>query len=311
MRVTIVREVQETGMGRKIKVGTRKSKLAFVQTEIIINKIKLEAPELSFEIIPISTVGDEILNKPLIEFGGKGVFVDAFETALLEGSIDLAVHSAKDMTMQLPEGLGIIGIPEREDPRDVLVTAGRELEAEPSCVIGTSSLRRQFQIEQFYRAECRSLRGNVQTRLDKLIRGEYDGIILAAAGLKRLKLEEQDQFCYRYFTTGEFVPAAGQGILAVEGRIEDELSGIVSRINDSSTAICLKTERRVLELMNAGCHEAIGVFSYIEKDMIYINGVYKKEDRLIRAQEKGVLTEAADLAARIADRLGSTCGRNR
>jgi hydroxymethylbilane synthase len=136
---------------RTIKVGTRKSRLAMVQTNIIIEKVKKVAPELDFEIIPISTVGDEILDKPLIEFGGKGVFVDAFETALLKGKIDLAVHSAKDMAMRLPDGLGIIGIPEREDPRDVLVTTGKELKPEGTWVIGTSSLRRQFQIEQLDR----------------------------------------------------------------------------------------------------------------------------------------------------------------
>lgn len=290
-------------MERTIKVGTRKSRLAMVQTNIIIEKVKKVAPELDFEIIPISTVGDEILDKPLIEFGGKGVFVDAFETALLQGEIDLAVHSAKDMAMRLPDGLGIIGIPEREDPRDILVTAGKELKPEGTWIIGTSSLRRQFQIEQFYKAQCRSLRGNVQTRLEKLNNREYDGIILAAAGLKRLDLLNREQFCYRYFTTEEFVPAAGQGILAVEGRLGDELAGIVNRINDDNTAICLKAERKVLELMNAGCHEAIGVFSYIREGVIHMNAVYLKEERLLRVKEQSEAGSYSDAAFRIADQL--------
>jgi len=290
-------------MKRTIKVGTRKSKLALVQSNIIIEKIRQIDPELNFEIVTISTVGDENLNKPLIEFGGKGVFVDVFEEALLAGSIDLAVHSAKDMTMYLPEGLGIIGIPEREDPRDVLVTTSQELDSEYSWIIGTSSLRRQFQIELLLNAECRSLRGNVPTRLDKLRAGQYDGIILAAAGLRRLNLESSEQFHYRYFTTEEFVPAAGQGILAVEGRLDDELAGIVNKINDNNTAICLRTERKVLELMNAGCHEAIGVFCYIHENMIYINSVYKKGGKLLKAREQSCIEDYLSLAARVADKL--------
>lgn len=274
-----------------------------VQTNIIIDKINHIDPELSFEIIPISTVGDEIIDKPLIQFGGKGVFVDAFEAALLDGTIDLAVHSAKDMTTQLPKGLKIIGIPEREDPRDVLVTVEGNQDLKQCPVIGTSSLRRQFQIEQFYQARCRSLRGNVPTRLEKLKNGEYDGIILAAAGLKRLNMDHEEGFHYRYFTTGEFVPAAGQGILAVEGRTNDKLSGIVNKINDNNTAICLQTERKVLELMNAGCHEAIGVFSYIREDMIYVNAVYKKDDQLIRAYEKNTVNKYTDAAVKVAEQL--------
>lgn len=292
-----------TGMKRTIKVGTRKSKLALVQTNIIIDKIKQIDPELNFEIIPISTVGDEILNKPLIEFGGKGVFVDAFETALLDGRIDLAVHSAKDMTMHLPEGLGIVGIPKREDPRDVLVTFKKELHPEHNCIIGTSSLRRQFQIEAFYQAECRNLRGNVPTRLDKLSAGEFDGIILAAAGLSRLNLNHMDQFHYRYFSTDEFVPAAAQGILAVEGRLDDALTDIVHKINDDNTAICLKTERKVLELMNAGCHEAIGVFSYIQDDMIYVNAVYKTKQKILKVQQNAGVEDYLSLASEVAGKL--------
>lgn len=276
-----------------------------VQTNIIIEMLKQTDPEMKFEIIPISTVGDEVLDKPLIQFGGKGVFVDAFEEALLEGKIDLAVHSAKDMTMQLPKGLGIIGIPKREDPRDVLITAGQKLDPGKKSVIGTSSLRRQFQIEQFYPAECKSLRGNVPTRLEKLKKGEYDAIILAAAGLNRLGLKENEQFHYQYFTTEEFVPAAGQGILAVEGRLDDELAGIVGRINDNNTAICLETERGILELLNSGCHEAIGVFSYIIGNMIYINAVYNRGDELLKVKDFAVTEEYVKLAESIADRLSN------
>lgn len=298
-------------MGKIIRIGTRKSKLALVQTNIIIDKIKLIAPELQFEIVPISTTGDEILDKPLLQFGGKGVFVDAFETALLKGEIDLAVHSAKDMTMQLPDGLAIIGIPEREDPRDVLISYGKEIDPEQKSIIGTSSLRRQFQIEQYYQAECRSLRGNVPTRLDKLSQGEYDAIILAAAGLRRLHFEENEQFNFRYFSTEEFIPAAGQGILAVEGRAEEELAVIVSKMNDFNTSICLRTERRVLELLGAGCHEAIGVFSEIHDGVITVHAMYKKCDGLQKVKESDLVDNYLELASKVAEKLSAVSEQER
>lgn len=284
-----------------IRIGTRKSKLAMIQTNTIIHMLSEISPNMKFEIIPISTLGDEILDRPLVQFGGKGVFVDAFEEALLSGKIDLAVHSAKDMTMELPKGLGILGIPKREDPRDVLVTFDKQLDSGSRAVIGTSSLRRQFQIQQYYQAECLSLRGNVPTRLEKLKKGEYDGIILAAAGLKRLGLMEEEELQYRIFSTDEFVPAAGQGILAVEGRLEDELSELVAGINDKDTAISLKTERRILEKLNAGCHEAIGIFSEISEGFIKIDAVYNREDRIIIVKEEAPAEDylaAAELVAK-------------
>lgn len=297
-------------MARTVKLGTRKSRLALVQTNLIIDKLKKIAPELTFEIIQISTVGDEILDKPLSQFGSKGMFVDAFEEALLNGKIDLAVHSAKDMTTQLPKGLGIIGIPEREDPRDVLVSFEKKLASGEKAVIGTSSLRRQFQIEQYYLAECSSLRGNVPTRLEKLRNGEYDGIILAAAGLKRLGLMEEKQFRYRIFQAEEFVPAAGQGILAVEGRLDDELAGIVRRMNHKATEISLKSERRVLERMGAGCHEAIGVYSSIDDTDIIIHVVYQKGDKLLRVKEQAPSDEYLKAADRAVDRLAKLGGES-
>lgn len=290
-------------MKRIIRIGTRKSRLALVQTNIIIDRIREHAPELEFEIIPISTVGDEILDKPLIQFGGKGIFVDAFEEALLNHRIDLAVHSAKDMTMQLPEGLGIIGIPKREDPRDVLITREEERPSDKRLIIGTSSLRRQLQIEQFYDCECKSLRGNVPTRLDKLKSGEYDAIILAAAGLKRLGLLEEEKLSYRFFSTEEFIPAAGQGILAVEGRVDDDIADIVRQINDTDTVICLKTERRVLELLDAACHEAIGVYSCISDQVLQINAIYQNGNQLFRVKEQASAEDYLEAAARVAKRL--------
>ncbi len=291
-------------MKRIIKIGTRRSRLALVQTNLIIEQLQQTDPGLSFEVIPISTTGDEILDKPLIEFGGKGVFVAEFERALQNREIDLAVHSAKDMPMLLPIGLGIVGIPKREDPRDVLVSKGDGLSAEKPLIIGTSSLRRQMQIKQYFpKAQCVSLRGNVGTRLDKLSSGEYDGIILAAAGLKRLGLLGDQEYHIRYFTPEEFIPAGGQGILAVEGRLEDELTSIVRQINHEETAICLKTERSVLQYLNAGCHEAVGVFSYVEGKRIYLRAVYEQDDRICLVEDQDQTDNYPELADRAAKEL--------
>ncbi|MDF2512203.1 MAG: porphobilinogen deaminase [Herbinix sp.] len=293
-------------MQRVVKVGSRKSKLAMVQTNYIIDRLSKIDKELNFEIIPISTVGDEILDRPLLSFGGKGVFVDAFEEALLNGSIDLAVHSAKDMTTKLPEGLGIIGIPEREDPRDIVISVGNALEAGKPYVIGTSSLRRQFQISQFYQAECKSLRGNVPTRLEKLKAGEFDGIILAASGMKRLGLINDEQLHIQYLPPTQFIPAAGQGILAVEGRVDDELAAIVRQINDADTEVCLKTERRVLELMNAGCHEAIGIYSRVEAEKLCIDAIFQVGDQVHQVQDEEIVENYDQLAIRVAKQLAFT-----
>lgn len=290
-------------MERTIRIGTRKSKLALIQTNIIIQELQAVEPGLSFEIVPISTVGDEMLDVPLLQFGGKGVFVDAFERALLNKEIDLAVHSAKDMPMELPEGLAILGVPKRGDPRDVLVTLGKELDPCKRNIIGTSSLRRQIQIEQLYPVECRSLRGNVPTRLEKLKQGEYDGIILAAAGIKRLGLENSEEFHYHYFSPEEFIPAAGQGILAVEGRLNDDLCELVGRITDTVSELCLGTERRILKHLQAGCHEAIGAYAKIEDGYISITAMYEKDTGLVRIEEKGIVANYLELASIVADKL--------
>ncbi len=203
--------------------------------------LKRVQPGLLVETVTKVTEGDRILNKPLLEFGGKGVFVTEFEQALLKGEIDFAVHSAKDLPMDLEDGLGIVAVPPREDPRDVLMTpAGTDLSAKKEIVIGTSSLRRRLQIEALGKTlwpgsavRCEDIRGNIQTRIRKMDEGLYDAIILAAAGLKRMKMvnppadgleeyfETNGTYDFHYFDCETFIPAGGQGILAVEGRIED------------------------------------------------------------------------------------------
>lgn len=282
----------------KIKIGTRGSKLALAQTYLVIEALNHYYPEIECEIVIIHTIGDKILNKPLAEFGGKAVFVSEFEEALFRDEIDLAVHSAKDMPMEISEGLDIIGVLKREDPRDVLITMrSSKIEAKKLAVIGTSSLRRQMQIEKLYtNIECKSLRGNINTRLNKLKEGIYDGIVLAAAGINRLKLNKEAECEYRYFDINELIPAAGQGIIAIEGKKDSKLSDMLEKISDSIARIELETERRILELFNAGCHEPIGVYSKVNDNEITIWMMKEINGEIIKKKESTTIENRLKLA---------------
>lgn len=288
----------------KIRLGTRTSALALAQTEIISQKLKAVWPGLKTEFITKITEGDRILNKPLLEFGGKGVFVTEFEQGLLNGEIDFAVHSAKDMPMILEDGLAVVAVPRREDPRDVLITmAGTKLESKKEIVIGTSSLRRQLQVEELGKelwpgvsVTCANLRGNVNTRLGKLEEGGYDAIILAAAGLKRLGLEKESRYQYHYFSCEEFIPAGGQGILAVEGRLDDPLREVAVRIQHEETACCLRLERRILRLLDAGCQEPVGVYSWLEGKTMNVMGINRRNGKVKRVRLSANLDQMEELA---------------
>lgn len=272
----------------KLIIGTRGSALALAQTDLVIRQIKEKAPKVECEICIITTKGDKILDKPLVEFGGKGAFVTEIEEKLKNGEIDLAVHSAKDMPMELAEGLAIIGVLKREDPRDVLVTMDWEgfLQKEHP-VIGTSSLRRQAQIQQeFQDALCQTLRGNVNTRLKKLEEGMYDGILLAAAGLRRLGLEKEEKFHYHVLDIDRMIPAGGQGIIAVEGRKDSRFLGLLESITHESTRIELELERKALRLLEAGCHEPVGVFTRVERETEERAAKEAEEERGKRTEEK-------------------------
>ncbi len=289
-------------MSRVIKVGSRKSDLAMAQTNFIIEELKKIDSSFDYEIVPISTKGDEILDKPLLEFGGKGVFIDEFERLLLKGDIDIAVHSAKDMPTEIPEGLGILGVPKREDPRDVLISK-TDLEGRSGFLVGTGSLRRQLQVKSLMDVECRNLRGNVPTRLNSVREGRFEAVILAKAGLNRLRLDNLDEFHYKCFSTEEFVPAAGQGILAVEGRIDDDFAKVLRQIDDKNTRICLETERLVSKYLNASCNEMIGVYSYIEKNQINISAIYDYQGKIGKVKVSGNVEDYLALSKDVAKRL--------
>lgn len=256
------------------RIGTRGSALALAQTELVVSAIKAKYPGAVIEKVIISTKGDRETDKPVSSFGDKGVFIAEIEEALSNGSIDMAVHSAKDLPGELKEGLCIPCVLPREDARDVLVTrAGtlfEDLHDKPGVVIGTGSRRRQMQFLKLCgNAEFKGIRGNVDTRINKLRNGVYDGIILAAAGLKRLCLDKEKDLSYKYFDIEEIMPAGGQGIIAVEARNEDvkkdTYTGRILRdINDSGTFIHFQNERKIIEASGAGCNSSIGVISYFD-----------------------------------------------
>lgn len=264
-----------------IKIGTRKSKLALIQTDIVKDKIKKAFPEIEVEIVKIDTKGDQILDKSLTSFGGKGVFTAELEAELLSGAVDIAVHSAKDMPMDFPEGLEIGAVLDRADVRDTFVTTtGKTLEElEPGSIVGTSSLRRELLIKEINPyVNIKLLRGNVQTRLSKLRDGQYDGIILAAAGIERLGYEKEEGLHYQYLDSDVFLPAAGQGILAVESRTEDaEMAEILAAIHSEKAECLLMAERAFLKTIGGSCNAPAAALCREENGEFSMRAMYVKD----------------------------------
>jgi hydroxymethylbilane synthase (EC 2.5.1.61) len=285
-----------------LRLGTRKSKLALWQANFV--KEKLEALGCKVELVPITTTGDKILDAPLAKIGGKGLFVKEIENALLAGEIDLAVHSLKDVPMIIPEGLTLSAITEREEPYDVLISRnGKKLEELPSgAVVGTSSLRRQVQIKRRRRdLKVEILRGNVDTRLRKLKEGLYDAIVLAYAGVKRMGLSGEISQVLE-----DFIPAVGQGSLAIETRAEDErVINFVKVLNHQESWLRAVCERAFLRELQGGCQVPIGAYAWIEGDRIKIKGFISdlEGERFLEGYEEGGLQEAEEVGKRLAQRL--------
>ena len=263
-----------------IKIGTRKSKLALAQTNMVVNEIKKYFPSINIEVVHFTTKGDKVLNKPLIIIGCKGVFVTEIEDALLNKEIDLAVHSAKDLPLQLQDNLTISSVLKRGNYRDTLVTVkGKEIDFSREIIIGTGSNRRKLAFKNLYpNATFKDIRGNVDTRLNKLYNGEYDGIILAMAGLERLDLLSDSRFTFTPFDYKDFVPAPCQGIIAIESRNND-LTEILSKINHKDTFYSFQTERYILNILNADCGMPLGAYSFVESNKI--NVVYTSDSKEI------------------------------
>lgn len=291
---------------RTLKIATRKSPLAMWQANFVKDRLEALYPELQVELVPMSTQGDKILDTPLAKVGGKGLFVKELETAMLEGRADIAVHSMKDVPVEFPEGLGLHTICEREDPRDAFVsnrfTAIDELPQ--GAVVGTSSLRRQCQLRAA-RPDLviRDLRGNVNTRLAKLDAGEYDAIILAAAGLKRLEMAHR---ITAFIEPEESLPANGQGAVGIECRLDDhELHALLAPLEHPETRIRVLTERAMNRALQGGCQVPIGAYALVEGEEVWLRGLVGSLDgsRVIRDEIRGPLADGEALGHTLAQRL--------
>ncbi len=289
---------------RIFRIATRRSQLALWQAEHVAER--LTAVGARVELLPLSTQGDRILDVPLAKIGGKGLFVKELETALLEGRADLAVHSIKDVPMDLPEGLGIAAILAREDPRDAFVSLHhRSFEALPvGARVGTSSLRRQCQLRAL-RPDLRllDLRGNVNTRLAKLDAGEYDAIVLAAAGLRRLGMAER---ITEVLEPLQMLPAVGQGAIGVEIRDDDaELRGLLATMHDDSTARRVLAERALNRALNGGCQVPIAAHAILSGDTLELRALVGAIDgsRLLHAARRGAADSPEALGESVAAEL--------
>lgn len=260
---------------RKIRIGSRESRLAVIQSELVMEEIRAAEPEAELELVTMKTTGDRILDKPLDLVGGKGLFVKELDAALLVGDCDLTVHSLKDMPMEVPDNLPVLAYSRREDERDVLVLREGLKELPPHPVIGTSSKRRKLQAGALYPdASFKGIRGNLITRLKKLDDGEYDALILAAAGLIRLGLEPR--IC-RYFSVEEMVPAAGQGIMAVQGRNEPGY-GFLKKVSSKESEIMALAERAFVRTLDGGCSSPVAACSEVtDGGQLKITGLFFDE----------------------------------
>lgn len=281
----------------KIKIGTRGSKLAIAQTKIVENALKQEFPNLQTEIVIIHTKGDKILDKPLSEIGDKGLFINEFEEALFNKQIDIAIHSAKDLPSELKDGLEIICTPKRADAMDVLIS---KKDLKNISIVGTSSPRRDFYIKKYFpNAEVKMIRGNIDTRLKKLANGEYDAIVLAKAGLDRLKLPTEE-FDIKIFDIESFLPAACQGIIAVEARRDFEYSNQLRQINDEQTFLQYKIEREVLKSLQVNCSEVNAVYCNIfENNQVELFIMYRGKETKITGEYSKIFNQTPQIVSQI------------
>ncbi|MFN3587051.1 MAG: hydroxymethylbilane synthase [Moraxellaceae bacterium] len=289
-----------------LRIATRKSPLALWQAEHVRARLEALHPGLAVELVTFTTQGDKILDTPLAKIGGKGLFVKELEVALLEGRADIAVHSMKDVPMAFPEGLGLVAIGAREDPTDAFVSNHHaSVEALPAgAVVGTSSLRRQCQLRH-RRPDLviRDLRGNVNTRLAKLDAGDYDALILASAGLKRLGFHAR----IRATLPPEFsLPAVGQGALGIEARLSDaRVAALVAPLDDADTHACVRAERAMNTRLQGGCQVPIAGYATLDGGTLTLRGLVGSLDgrELLQDVVTGPVAEAEALGQALAERL--------
>jgi hydroxymethylbilane synthase len=291
---------------RSIRIATRKSPLAMWQAEHVAAELKRIHPEVEVEILGMSTKGDKILDTPLAKIGGKGLFVKELEQGMLEGRADIAVHSMKDVPVELPEGLHLPVIMQREDPRDAFVSNDyNSIDTLPKgAKVGTASLRRQAQLaETRPDLQIKPLRGNVNTRLRKLDEGEFDAVILATAGLMRLGFEER---ITARIGPEQSLPAIGQGAVGIECRQDDDwINRLLEPLHHDDTAYCVLAERAMNERLNGGCQVPIAGYAMLESGNLWLRGLVGKPDgsKIIRGEVEGKLEEAQVMGNGLAERL--------
>ena len=291
---------------REIRIATRKSALALWQAEYVKACLEQAHPRLLVSLVPMVSRGDKLLDAPLAKIGGKGLFVKELETALLENEADIAVHSMKDVPMDFPEGLGLFCICEREDPRDAFVsnTFASLDELPAGSVVGTSSLRRQAQLLALRPdLKIHFLRGNVNTRLAKLDAGEYDAIILAAAGLIRLGFAARIRAS---ISVEASLPAGGQGAVGIECRsVDSEIHALLAPLHHRETALRVTAERALNKHLNGGCQVPIACYALLEGEQLWLRGLVGQPDGglLLRAEGRADVADAEALGVQVAEAL--------
>ncbi len=291
-------------MRRRIRIGTRGSQLALTQSRWVQASVQRQHPHLEVELVTITTSGDRFVEQPLNTIGGKGLFVKEIEEGLCAGSIDCAVHSMKDVPGALAPGLMIAAVPAREDPRDVLITRdGATLAGLPhGARLGTSSLRRMALVRAArVDLDVTTLRGNVDTRLRKLARGDFDAIVLASAGLRRLGIEPSGMV---FLDRQTFIPAIGQGALAIETRA-DETAELLAPLDHAPTHVAVTAERAFLARAGGSCHTPLAAHATVDDDRLELQGLIASPDgqQVVRGHRRGPVSAASALGADLADEL--------
>ena len=286
---------------RTIRIGSRESRLAVIQAELVMEAIRAAHPEIRLELVTMKTTGDKILDRTLDQVGGKGLFVKELDAALLDGRVDLTVHSCKDLPMDIDPRIPLAGFTAREDPRDVLVLPEGVSELDPAKPIGCASPRRAAQLRALFPGMAVApVRGNVLTRLAKLDGGQFSALVLAAAGLRRLGLEHRVS---RYFTVEELLPAAGQGILALQARAGEDLS-YLEGVLDADGAACALAERAFVRALDGGCSSPIAAHARLEGETMVLLGLYVDETgQVSRAGISGPRRDGEALARTLAERM--------
>lgn len=292
---------------KTLRIATRQSPLALWQANHVRDLLLVQWPMLKVELVPMTTSGDKFLKDKLLAVGGKGLFVKELEEALLDKRADIAVHSSKDMPAEFPKGLSLVAICKRDNPFDVLVSKQYSSlqDLPPQAIVGTGSLRRQSQLLA-YRPDLyiKPLRGNINTRLAKLESGEYQAIVLAAAGLERMGFTEAIR---EQIPEHIMLPACGQGALAIECRTDDlETQTLIAGLNDPTSAICVHTERQVNALLGGNCHVPLAVFcAPVATDQVMLRAKILNEDgtQILSNQQTGALEDAPQLAKRCSQEL--------